>query len=99
MSPNELIDKATKAGFRVVDLLPGTKSPPRYVIVLQRMEHQTNRKSPLKGTGGWRLGRSTGCSVALPMDDATTQEGTPTPWTPALRSRFCFAATLHRPTI
>lgn len=38
MSPDELTEKAAEAGFAMLTQLPGTKSPPRYVAVLQRIE-------------------------------------------------------------
>jgi SAM-dependent methyltransferase len=38
MSPDDLMEKAGKAGFAMLRQLPGTKSPPRYVAVLQRIE-------------------------------------------------------------
>jgi SAM-dependent methyltransferase len=38
MSPDDLMENAAKAGFAMLGQLPGTKSPPRYVAVLQRIE-------------------------------------------------------------
>jgi SAM-dependent methyltransferase len=38
MSPGDLMENAAKAGFAMLGQLPGTKSPPRYVAVLQRIE-------------------------------------------------------------
>jgi SAM-dependent methyltransferase len=37
ISPAELRKQAAKAGFEMVDQLPGTEIPPRYVAVLQRV--------------------------------------------------------------
>jgi SAM-dependent methyltransferase len=38
MSPDDLMEKAANAGFAMVRQLHGTKSPPRYVAVLQRID-------------------------------------------------------------
>lgn len=38
MSPDDLMEEATKAGFAMLRQLPATKSPPRYVAVLRSID-------------------------------------------------------------